>query len=337
LGNFITHVNTVLGCLREAPITSLSTDPTTEAYRAQVAVRRAIARVWNAKQWAFKKAKRVLSFSPAADSFIGLSRVYALLPDIGDVYAIESSAQPFLLTPIREAALYDAVAGRTDTGVPEVYALGGPTGRCSWTGVQSLNITATNPTADAGKRVTVRGVTSYNQVQEEEVTIPASGTIFTTNSFYYPVTVSKEVTAAPVYVYTTSGFIYTSIPAHASFQPDRELILFPTPASTTQDFSLTVFNFAPPPVPQNASSASGIPDRWDYVVDQFGFALALQSKGQDQGTEYNAQLQVAIKFLEEDMVGEEEESAEEIIQPGKWAKGGSIAWNNFPPNYNVEE
>ncbi len=82
----------------------------------------------------------------------------------------------------------------------------------------------------------------------------------------------------------------------------RQIRLYPTPAGV---LTITVKHFAPPPILTHIYDDTQIPQTWDYVVDQFAFALALQAKGQDQASEFTTQYALAKQFLDEDMATEE--------------------------------
>ena len=60
-----------------------------------------------------------------------------------------------------------------------------------------------------------------------------------------------------------------------------------------------------------------IPAQWDYVVEQYAFAMALQSQGKDQADETVIAFQLADKFLNEDMAAEEKQTSSSLIVPDR--------------------
>ena len=325
MGLFIDHVNTVLGKLRESPITALSTDASSEAYRAQEAVRRAVQRVWNAKQWSFK----IRSYVFATEA--GVS-AYPVFPQVGEPFSIVSDASPYVLSVISEAQFDKAVPNPTETGSPSFCRLFEYTGAWGQPTSASVVQVASTSALDTTQKVLIKGMINEQYVDYEELSLAGIGVVSSTKFFSSIVAVTKSAeTVGSVTISTSSATVGVMAPSEKVFRT-RILRLYPAPDA---EYDITIKHFAVPAHLQSEYEDTEIPIRWDYVVDQFAFAFALQSKGQEQMSEFQTQFNVATKFLETDMAAEEFSASEEIIIPARWGygTGGTDSWGTLPTGY----
>ena len=331
MGLYIDHVNSVLQKLREPLITSLSTDNTTEAYRAQECVRRAVDRVWNYKQWAFKLRRYDFTTTSATSDYV-LPRL------VGEPYKIMSSASPYLITVVREEDFDNAIPNPSSSGNPRLARLFEMVGvETQPTSASSITVVSSSA-SDTTQTVLIKGLVN-SQVDYEAVSLNGTSSATTTKSFSAIYSVTKSATTAGRVTVTSNAGVVTNVvlaPAEKTVRL-RKIRLFPTPGST---ITVTVKNFGIPPLLTHEYEDTEIPSRWDYVVDQWGYTLALQSKGQEQLNEFAAQLQVAVKMLEEDMHVEENMLTEEIIVPERWggsSGSGYPGWTSLPDGYGTLE
>lgn len=314
---FIDHVNSVLQKLRETPITELSTDTATEAYRVQIATRRAVWRVWNARQWSFKLRQH--SFPTVSGQ-----TEYVLPKAVGQASIIKSSQPPYRLEGISEDMFDRYVPNPTASGNAQFYRLyemGGAQNQPS--SASTLSITS-NSASDTTQKVFIKGLVN-SEVDTEEVSLAGTGTVSTTKSFsaVYAITKSAE-TEGNVTVTAGATTIGRLAPQEKVLRL-RILRLYPTPGSV---YTITVKHFALPPLLTKAYEDTEIPTHWDYIIEQYAFAMALQPKGQEQITEQAQQFGLADKFLNEDMASEEQISAEKLILPERWGGTGDFGWLN---------
>lgn len=321
---YLEHVNTVLGKLREAPITALSTDTTTEAFRAQVAVKRAVARVWNAKQWSFKTRSYALSTVSGTLS-------YALPPYVGEIFSVKVSSAPYVVSVLPESQFDKYLPNPTETGCPRyvrLFDMSGALGQPAAAGVAAI---VSSSASDTTQKVLVKGIVG-GYVDTEELSLSGTGTVTGSKSFSEVTAVTKSAeTVGKVTVTIGSTTIATIAPAETVHRR-RFIRCYPTPDAA---YTLTLKHFGASPNLSNAYEDTEIPTRWDYVVDQFAFALALQSKGKEQAEEFAAQFDVATKFLQTDMATEEYIASEEIITPQRWGNnsGELSQWGSLPDGY----
>lgn len=324
MGLFIDHTNSVLAKLREAPISSLSTDATSEAYKAQESVRRAVWRIWNAKLWDFKKRSYTYSVT-SGTSDIFVQRF------IGEIYQITSSVSPYILKPIREDLFNQIEPNPTASGNPEFYRLYEDLGYATAVPSASTLAASSNSSSDTTQKVLIKGIVG-GLIDQEELSLSGTSSVFTTKNFTDVISITKSATTAGIITIATSGG--TTILTLGTLEKTvrlRRLRLFPSPSSS---LTLTMRGYGLPPELTNAYEDSLIPSRWDYVVDQFALAFALQAKGQSQIAEFQAQMSLADAFLNEDMLTEEIISTEEPIVPQRW--GGNIekyGYTSLPSGY----
>ena len=326
MGIFIDHVNACLQKVRETPITSLSTDTTTEAFRAQEAVRRAVKRVWNAKQWSFKL--RRFTFSTTASQ-----EAYALPKLVGETYKIKSSASPYDITVVSEDLFDRNVPNPTTTGNPEIARLFEMVGVETQPTSASAVTVASSSASDTTQTVLIKGLVS-GQVDYEELALNGTSQVTGSKQFSEIYAVSKsDVTVGRISVLSNGATVTNAtIPTQDKVVRMRRLRLYPIPSST---LTITVKCFGLSPELTRAYEDTEIPPRWDYVVDQFAYAYMLQTKGKEQLEEFAVQMQLADKMLGDDMMTEEYISAEEIIVPERWGGtgDGSLGWTSLPAGH----
>lgn len=305
---FLDYVNNVLGKLRQTPITTLSTDNTTVAFRTQLAVQRAIARVWNAKQWSFKQSK--VQFALA----IGQSE-YPLPRIVGEPYIALSSRPPYLLKPKSEDFFDNLVPNPIATGNPEFYMLWENAGVESQPTSASIISFSSNNAGDTTQKIMIRGL--VGGVEDHEV-ISLNGTVTVNSTKQYSsiYSISKsDYTSGLVTVTSNSGAVSVLL-----FGPLEKTVrikmvrFYSTPSST---LTVTMKHFKQPFVPTQDFDDAGIPSRWDYVVEQYAFAMSLQPLGQDQIAEQQAEFAIADKMVEIDMAAEETLSSAIVIVPNR--------------------
>lgn len=325
---YLTLINTVLGKMRQEPITDLSIDQTTEAYKAQVAVNRAIARVWNYKTWSFKRRSRTLSLtSGTAD--------YELPKTAGEVYSITLNQSPWKISAISKALFDMLVQNPTDTGNPQVGILSDSLGVNEQPTSASTISLSSSSSSDTTQSVLVQGLVS-GEDDYELINLNGTTPAATTKSFSYIEAVTKSALTAGRVTLTSNSAVTTNLilgPNDLTVRL-RKITFFPEPAST---LIATINYFARPPILTHKWQDSLIEDRWTSVVDQWAFSLALQGKGQDQLAEQQAQMSLAIKMLEEDMASEEVISIEEPLISLKAGEGGNGMRVGLPSGYGYVE
>ena len=320
---FIDHVNAVLGKLRETPITALTTDVTTEAWRAQEAVKQAVRRVWNSKQWSFKVRETTLAT-------VSGTTAYALPAYIGEIFGVKSSEEPYVIPVLGEISFDKMVPHPTATGRPRavrVFDVSGVSTQPATAGVVSV---VSSSAADSTQKVVVKGLVS-DIIRSEELSLAGTGTVSGTLAFSKILAVSKSATTAGV-ITISSGATTLAIMAPGDVVHQRRFLrVFPNPDAV---YTLTIKYFSANPNLVTAYEDTEIPVKWDYVVDQYAFALALQAKGKEQAEEFASQFNVAGKLLETDMAKEEFAMSEEILLPSGMGEGsGGSTWGQFPGGY----
>lgn len=289
--------------LRADPVTVLSTDLTTDAYKAQVAVNRAVRRIWNHKQWTFRR--RSLTFS----TVIGQTD-YPLDKRIGQPYSVLSSVLPYKLAVISRFNLDRADPQRAMTGDPKIAAISETVPVTTQPSAASVIEVVSSGAADTTQKVLVKGIVSGEE-DYEQLSLNGITSVFTTKSFSSITSISKSaVTAGRVTVKIGATTLVTLGPLDKTVLL-RVMTLYPVPTAVV---TVTIRHFAPSPAFfSNFYEPTQIPEDFDYVVDQWAFLMALQSKGQDQDTEFKSQLVVATAMLEEDMATEERDSSDDPI------------------------
>lgn len=320
---FIEHVNVVLQKLRQDPISSLSTDTTTEAYRAQIAVNRAIARVWNHKSWSFKSRSDTLALTASTAS-------YPLPKLVGEPYSTISSLHPYKVFPISKHLFDLYVPNPTATGNPYFMILSEMRGVTTQLSSASTIGAVSSSASDTTQKVLVKGIVSGEE-DYEELTLNGTTQVTTTKSFSSIQSITKSATTAGRVTITSTGDSSTLLVLSPIDQTARlrQATFYPTPSASA---TITIHHFRLPPFLTHAYEDHQIPRRWDYVVDQWAYALALQAKGQDQLAEFQNQIALATKMLEEDMASEEIISIEEPVLPLKAGEGGFANQLMAPPS-----
>lgn len=331
MGLFLDHVNTVLEKLREPLITSLSTDNTTEAYRAQEAVKRAVARVWNYKGWTFKLRRYTFDTVSGTED-------YVLPRYIRETYKINSDSSPYDIKVVSEDVFDRAVPNPSATGSPYIARLFEMVGVETQPTSASVISVVSSSAADTTQKVLVKGLVS-GYLDYEQVSLSGTTPVLTTKSFSAICAVTKSDITAGTVTITSNGGVVTNLVLSALEKSLRlrKVRLYPEPDDT---ITITVKGFGRSPELSHAYEDTEIPSDWDYVVDQWSFALALQAKGKEQLDEATSQINVAIKMLEEDMHTEEYISSEEIIVPERWGGSegdGYQGWTSLPSGYGVAE
>jgi hypothetical protein len=311
---FIEHVNVTLQRLRQTPITVLSTDTSDVAYRVQLAVQRAIVRVWNAKQWTFKQRKTTLALSSGTSE-------YNLGKDVGEPYICLLSASPYLVRPFAEEDFDTRIPNPTATGNPEKYMLFEYAGVETQPTAASALTLASSSASDTTQQVLIRGVVS-GQEDYEIATLNGTTSVVTSKQFTSVRSISKSAETAGRITITSNSAAVTVLTLGPLEKTTRlkKVRFYPTPTST---LTATIKHFKQPFVPTQALDDSEIPSRWDYVVEQWAFAMALQPQGQDQISEQQAQFNLAEKYLNEDMASEESQTATSIIVPRRGLDDGT--------------
>lgn len=331
MGLFIDHVNTVLEKLRETPITALSTDTSSEAYKAQACVRRAVKRVWNAKQWSFKY--RNFTFDTVASQ-----EAYLLPRLVGEVYGLKSSASPYSMSVIREDDFDKYVPNPTSEGNPQFARLFEMVGVDEQPSSASIVTVVSSSTSDTTQKVLVKGlVGSY--LDTEELSLNGTTAVNGAKSFsaIYAVTKSAETVGRVSLTSNAGGVTNVVLGTQDRTVRMRKLRLYPIPSAAV---TISVKNFGLPPALTQAYEDTEIPNRWDYVIDQYSFALSLQAKGKEQLEEFVAQMNLGKTMVEEEMSSEELISAEDIIIPEKWGGAGDGyggGWTSIPSGYGVTD
>lgn len=329
MGLFLEHVNTVLEKLRETPITALSTDATSEAFKAQQAVRRAVKRVWNAKQWGFKY--RRTTFPTVASQ-----EAYILPRSVGEIYGLRSSTSPYQMSVVREDDFDKAVPDPISTGNPMCARLFEMVGIDEQPSAASTVSVVSSDTSDTTQKVLVKGLVS-GYVDTEELSLNGTTPVNGSKSFSEILAVTKSAETVGRVTLTSNAGAVTNIVLGSQDKTVRlrKIRLYPIPSSAV---TITVKHFGLPPALTKAYEDTEIPNRWDYVVDQYAFALALQAKGKDQMEEFVAQMNLGKTMVEEEMSSEEYVSAEEIIVPERWGGENRLGgWTSIPAGYGVTE
>lgn len=307
MSNFLEHVNVILGKLRQDPITTLSVDTASEPYRVQLAVKRAIARVWNARQWTFKQRKTLMGIR------VGTSE-YILPKTVGEITLIISPQPPYFIDVIGEEEFDRRIPKPIATGKPTVGMLFEYTGVRLQPSTTAQIVIASNDATDTTQSVRIRGIVN-EQEDFEDCILNGTAGITTTKSFSEVISVSKPTDTVGTISFIMNGTEYVAqLGPHEKTHEFKKIRLYPTP--DFQD-NISIKHFKVPFIPQAANDITEIPTRWDYVVEQWAFAMALQPKGQDQLAEQQAEFDLAEKYLNEDMASEERISSATVIQPDR--------------------
>jgi hypothetical protein len=268
--------------------------------------------VWTAGCWTCKNIKTTLALS-SGDSEKNLPR------DVGEPYIVLSSASPYLLKYKSEDEFDRREPNPTASGNPRIYTLfeyAGVEEQPAAAGVVSV---VSSSATDTTQKLLIRGlVGGYDDY--EEVSLNGTTTVFTTKSFSRIDSVSKSVETAGRVTLTVGATTVLTMGALETTVRLRKIRFFPEAASS---ITVTIKHYKAPVIPVTLYDTHEIPSRWDYVVEQFAFALALQSKGKEQADEAAVQFALAEKYLNEDMASEEKQSSEGLIVPDKAFDTGS--------------
>ena len=320
---YLDHVNALLQNLREAPITALSTDTSSVAFRAQGAVKNAVKRVWNAKQWTFKQRR-------TTQATVASTIRYNLPKYVGEPYKFLSSASPYDIDVISEDNFDKHIPNPTSEGNPIYAMLYEMTGVNTQPSSASALAIVSSSTADTTQTVLVKGTVS-SDIDYEEITLSGTTSVSTTKSFSAIHSITKsDVTTGRITITSNSAAVTNLVlaPQEKTWRY-RAYRLYPIPSSV---LTITIKHFAIPPPMTRAFEDTEIPERWDYVVNQYAHAFALQPKGQDQLAEFQANIQVADKFVNEDMANEEDISSEKIIIPLRFGDVGTNFLTSWVPS-----
>ena len=302
MGLFLDHVNVCLSKLRADPITSLSTDASSDAFKAQVAVNRAVRRIWNYAQWTFKR--RTDTFNTAVNQ-----SEYILGKSIGQPYSIMSANPPYLMKLVSRFTLDKQDPQRTDVGDPRLVAVSDLSPVSLQPLAASIIEVLSSSAADTTQKVLIRGIVSGEE-DFEQVSLNGVTGIFTSKQFSSILSLSKsDITAGEITVRIGARTLDIIGPTEKVVNR-RVLSLYPIPQAV---ILMTIRHFTKAPNLISEYDWTRIPEDWDYIVDQWAFVLALQAKGQDQSTEFSNQLLLAAKMLEQDMNTEEEDASDETI------------------------
>lgn len=305
---FLEHVNVILGKLRQDTISTISTDQTTVAFRVQTAVQRAIARVWNAKQWTFKQSKDTLTL-------VASTSEYNLPKVVGEPYLILSTLSPYFVRPISEDKFDTEVPNPISSANPEIAMLFENTGVRTQPTSASIVTIASNSASDTTQKVLVRGVVSGEE-DSELLSLSGLTSVNSTKSFSKIYAISKSAaTAGLITVTSNSGAVsvLTIGPLEKTVRV-KKIRFYPIPSAVG---TITIKHFRVPFIPTQDFDDSGIPSRWDYIVEQYAFAMALQPLGQDQINEQTVEFQLADKMLLEDMASEEKQDSSVVLVPNR--------------------
>jgi hypothetical protein len=314
---FLTHVNNILERLRQDKVTTISTDPASVAFRCQTAVQRAIARVWNAKQWTFKQASDTLAIT-AASTLAGAT--YSLPKRVGDLFLVTSTVSPYKINPKSQDDFKTRIPNPVSIGNPTIFTQFEYVGVDQQPSSASIISVSSNSSADITQKVRIRGVVN-NEEDVEEITLVGTTAVLTTKSFSVIHSVSKSAaTAGKVTVTSNSGAVtVVALGPLETVLRLKKITAYPFPASAAV---WTLNHFKLPFIPSADNDDSDIPARWDYVVEQWAFALALQPQGQDQISEQTTQFTIAQQYLDVDMASEERQGSDGLIQPNRGLDDG---------------
>lgn len=330
MGLFLNHINTVLAKNREPRINALTTDNTLKAFDAQEAVRRAVKRIWNKKQWSFKYR------SPTFQTVSGTS-AYIVPRLVGETFKFMSANAPYDLTVVSEDLFNKKVPNPTATGNPQYVRLFEMVGvETQPTSASVITVVSSN-TTDTTQVVLIKGLVG-GYLDYEQVPLNGTTSVLTTKSFSAIYAVTKSDVTAGYVTLTSNGAAVTNVVLQRQDLVSRLRILrlYPTPDSA---ITITVKGFGKAPELSHAYEDTEIPTDWDYVVDQWGHALYLQYLGQEKQQEATNQINIANSMLDDDMANEERISSEELIVPQRFGGTGDgwMGWSGLPAGYGVTE
>ena len=304
MGLFIDHVNETLRRMRRDPVTSLSTDGTEIAFKIQEAVKRAVQHIWNARQWKFKGRLYTLIA-------ISGTSTYVLDKRIGEPYKFMSSVSPYIIHPVNEDTFDAYEPNPIASGNPELAIMFEVVGVETQPTTASTISAVSNSTSDTAQTVLIAGIVG-GELDYEEIALNGTSPVSTTKLFSHIESITKNITTAGIITIKSDSDTVTNGTLARAERTVRlkKIRFFPTPSSTV---TVTVKNFKAPVILTHKLQDTEIPQRWDYVVDQFTFAYALQSLGQAQLSEFTAALTVASSLLDDEMAVTEKLTSDEPV------------------------
>lgn len=324
MGVFIDHVNVVLSKLRGTAITSLSTNANEEAFRTQIAVQRAVTRVWNSRKWTFKQRTDTLSLTSGTS-------IYNFPKQVGESYSIRSldaSSIGKKVTVLSQDLFDTHIPDPQNSGWPVTLIMFNMLGSRNDPSSSSVLTLASSSASDTSQSITIRGIVG-GDIDVEEIALSGVTEVSTTRSFTSIISIGKSAVTTGRVTITSNSAAVTIVVLSPQEQTIklREFRAYPQPDAT---YTLQFKNFGMPPILTSRYQDSEISPRWDYIIEQYAFAFVLQSKGQDQLQEFTTQIQFADKMLELDMATEESQSTEVIIRPQK-PSFGTLQGNLWQP------
>lgn len=224
-----------------------------------------------------------------------------------------SSASPYLLRYMDEDAFDRREPNPSASGNPRIYTLFEYAGVETQPAAASTLSLVSSSASDTTQIVLIRGLVSgYDDY--ESVTLSGTSTVATTKSFSRIDSISKSAETAGRVTVTAGATTVVVLGALEKTVRFRKIRFFPEAGSS---ITITIKHYKAPVIPVTLYDTHEIPPRWDYVVDQWGFALAIQSQGKDQADEAVIQFQLAEKYLSEDMAAEEKQSSSGLIVPDR--------------------
>lgn len=234
---------------------------------------------------------------------------YPLDKSIGRPYGVLSSVAPYKLTMMSRYNLDRFDPKRTMTGDPKIAAISDMAPVSTQPGSAAVITVVSSSTDDVTQKVLVKGIVS-GQEDYEQVSLNGTTSASTTKSFSSITSITKSATTSGRVTVTSGATTVVVLGPLDKTVNLRVMSLYPIPQSV---LTITVRHFDRAPFLTHAYEGLGPLDDWDYVVDQWAFLLALQSKGQDQSAEFNNQVLLGTKMLDEDMASEEGDSSDDPI------------------------
>lgn len=325
---YIDHINHVLSTLRETDVTDITTDKSTEAWKAQEAVKRAVKRIWNYKQWSFKG--RITTFSTVSGT-----EDYILSKDVGNIYQILSSVAPYHIHSISEQTFDTIEPNRTRTGNPSTATLFEMRGVNTQPSSASVITIVSSSTSDTTENVIIRGLVS-DEDDFEELTLNGNTNVNSSKSFSRIDSITKSaVTVGRITITSNSAAVTNAVMGRLELTMRfKRLRLYPEPAAV---ITITIKHFTRSVILTDRYHDTEIPRDWDYVVDALAVAFALQAKGQDQINETTSHTELAIKILEQDMATEEHISSDITWIPLPFDTFGTSLFGGPPSGFSPIE
>ncbi len=326
MGLYIDHVNVVLSKLRENSIASLVTNADTEAFKAQIAVQRAVNRIWNAKKWTFKQRRDTLALTSG-------TALYTFPKQIGETYSLRSldTSNVGKKVDVVSEDIFDLhIPDPTQSGWPVIMTIFDMLGASNDPSSASVLTLSSSSATDTSQFVTVRGIVG-GEIDVEEIALDGTTSVSTNKSFTRIFSIGKNATTVGRITITSNSAAVTI----AVLSPQEKTIkirqfrAYPTPDAT---YTIQFKFFAIPPILTSRYQDAEIPHRWDYIIDQYAFALALQAKGKEQIEEFVTQMQLADKMVGQDMTTEESLSSETIIVPQRALTAAFLSNFAWPPS-----